>query len=126
MPMRPQIHGAEQTVNRRKQYDRDRAADHRFYNSTAWRRVRAVVLARDPVCVLCLKLGRVTISTIADHIKERKAHPELALDADNCRGTCSPCHSQRTRLREQGKLMDTTETIIVHGPPASGKDNARP
>lgn len=75
---------------------KERAA---FYTSTAWRTVRAAVLARDPICTIC----KAAPSRIADHIENRRARPDRALDPTNLRGCCASCHSRRT-ARDEGGL----------------------
>ncbi|KWT62851.1 endonuclease [Streptomyces albus subsp. albus] len=53
-----------------------------------WRQLRAQVLARDPVCVLC----RTRPSTVADHIVPMTDRHEL----EHLQGVCDPCHRQKT------------------------------
>ena len=62
-----------------------------------WRRLRAIILARDPICRICNQAP----STEVDHI-EPKAPDQDAADAteDELQGTCKPCHSTKT-LNEQ-------------------------
>lgn len=59
------------------------------------RRWRAQVLARDPLCVLCCRdEGRVTPSTIADHVIPLSAGGTWKLT--NGQGVCRPCHNRKT------------------------------
>lgn len=53
-----------------------------------WRKRRAAVLARDPVCVLC----GVRDSVIADHIIPMMDRHE----PEDLQGVCDPCHRQKT------------------------------
>jgi 5-methylcytosine-specific restriction endonuclease McrA len=73
----------------------DRRADKAFYASTAWRRLRAEVLAEEPLCPDCLAEGRVEPATEVHHLRERKAAPELALTRDNLQALCHQCHNRR-------------------------------
>ncbi|WP_458096236.1 HNH endonuclease signature motif containing protein [Roseomonas sp. WA12] len=61
-----------------------------YYGTTAWRRLRAVVLAAQPVCATP---GCGLRATDVDHIVQRSQggadHPS------NLRGLCSDCHKQR-------------------------------
>lgn len=51
-----------------------------------WRKIRAEILARDPICTLCSTRP----STHCDHIEPKKDdHRKEAL-----RGVCEPCHMQ--------------------------------
>lgn len=74
-----------------------------FYNTTAWRRLRAYVLSVDPLCRLCSEGGRVTPAEVVDHIKPRIDHPELALDFDNLRPCCRSCHNSVTAIEQNRK-----------------------
>ncbi|MFF1655801.1 HNH endonuclease [Streptomyces sp. NPDC058255] len=53
-----------------------------------WRKRRAAILERDPVCVLC----GVRESTVADHIVPKDDHHE----PEDLQGVCEPCHRQKT------------------------------
>lgn len=56
--------------------------------------MRVRVLQEEPLCRPCLDEGRVTASTIADHIKPKS---EGGTDErENYRGTCEPCHKAKT------------------------------
>jgi hypothetical protein len=53
------------------------------------------VLSRDPVCQECQD----AMSTVADHLMPWKDQPDptgYALDPDNCRGVCKPCHDRKS------------------------------
>lgn len=56
--------------------------------------MRAIVLREEPVCRSCVAAGRVTVSTIADHIVP-KAEGGTD-DRDNYQGVCEPCHVMKT------------------------------
>jgi 5-methylcytosine-specific restriction endonuclease McrA len=77
--------------------DVDRADDKRFYASTAWRRVRALILAREPRCVRCLAAGRVALARQVHHRTPRKSDPARALDPRNLEGLCDACHPDAER-----------------------------
>ena len=102
MPTRPPVHRpqgwrppaphqatAGGSKTRLGQYDR------------TWQKLRLVILARDPLCVLCLP-RRLTASTQVDHIRPIAERPDLRLDPANLRGLCAPCHSRRTAAYERG------------------------
>jgi 5-methylcytosine-specific restriction protein A len=63
---------------------------------------RAHVLARDPICVLCMHAR----STVADHYPtERRDLIELGLnpnDPQYGRGLCKPCHDKHTAETSPG------------------------
>ena len=39
-----------------------------FYQSTAWRKLRAIKLKEEPMCEECARLGRLTPAQMVDHI----------------------------------------------------------
>lgn len=67
----------------------------KFYNSAAWRKLRKLKLAQNPVCEQCQR----RLAREVDHVKPRAQHPELALDITNLQSLCTPCHSRKT-IRE--------------------------
>lgn len=40
----------------------------RMYDTARWRRRRERQLAEEPLCRMCMQLGRVTEATVADHV----------------------------------------------------------
>jgi 5-methylcytosine-specific restriction protein A len=66
----------------------------KFYNSTAWRRLAAAQIKREPLCAECLKSGRVQPAEIADHIKPI-ADGGARLDKDNLQSLCRGCHNKK-------------------------------
>ena len=60
-----------------------------------WRRLRAQLLAQEPLCRLCMGNGRVTAATEVDHISPlHKGGREF--DANNLRPVCHDCHQDVT------------------------------
>ena len=58
---------------------------------------RAQVLNRDPLCVECRKIGRVTEAEHIDHVIPHEGDPVLFWDPENLQGLCASCHSQKTQ-----------------------------
>ena len=56
---------------------------------------REVVLARDPLCVICLPQGTVEPSTVADHIVPI-SRGGARFDLANGQGLCGTCHNRKT------------------------------
>ncbi|MBA4092407.1 HNH endonuclease [Sphingomonas sp. VDB2] len=56
--------------------------------------MRAVVLREEPLCRPCQARGRITPSTIADHIKPLSEGGTG--DRENYQGICKPCHDAKT------------------------------
>jgi 5-methylcytosine-specific restriction protein A len=67
-----------------------------FYKTKEWNSIRLIVLANNPYCEECLKLGVKTIATDVDHIIDIKDAPERFMDMANLQGLCRPCHSTKT------------------------------
>ncbi|MGH8660021.1 MAG: HNH endonuclease [Gammaproteobacteria bacterium] len=59
-----------------------------------WRRLRLLVLARDPVCRICQRAP----STDVDHIIPKRRGG--ADDPSNLQGLCSSCHARKTALTD--------------------------
>lgn len=57
-------------------------------------KMRAVVLVEEPLCRPCDRAGRVTPSTIADHIVCKAEGGSD--DRENYQGICRPCHNAKT------------------------------
>lgn len=76
-----------------------------------WRRLRARVLAEEPICYRCIERDTVTkgsVSTICDH-KVPLAEGGTD-DRENLGGMCEPCHDQKTAeeaARAQGRDAPT-------------------
>ncbi|HUD90051.1 HNH endonuclease signature motif containing protein [Sphingobium sp.] len=56
--------------------------------------MRAIVLQEEPLCRPCHARGRVTPSTIADHITPLSEGGTG--ERDNYQGICKPCHDDKT------------------------------
>jgi len=86
---------AKQVSKTRRVYDATpgRRADHRFYSSDQWRRVRRSVLASNPLCVRCQERGRTTAATEVHHVVPRKTAPDLAFETANLMPLCRACHN---------------------------------
>lgn len=105
MPSRPrrpctQPGCAELTLDGRcpahqRQYDNSRGtAAERGYGAR-WRRLRMMILRRDPICRMCNRAASVHV----DHIVPRARGGQ---DTDgNLQGLCPSCHSRKT-AREDG------------------------
>ncbi len=62
-----------------------------------WRRLRLMILRRDPLCCMCKR----ELSTQVDHIMAKSRGGTD--DESNLRGLCAPCHSRKT-VAEDGAL----------------------
>lgn len=84
----------------RRQRDdaRRKGAAHRaVYGNPAWGRLRAQVLAEEPLCRVCQREW----AAVVDHITPVSAGG-AAFERSNLQGLCEPCHNRKTR-REQNR-----------------------
>lgn len=72
-------------------------------NTSAWQRLRASVLAREPLCRHCVQAGKVTPATDVDHISGDPSDNRL----EALQPLCHACHSRKTAA-DHGKR-------VVHG-----------
>lgn len=86
----------------RAEGDKARRPHGNPYATRGHRGFREQVLARDPICVLCLAAR----STVADHYPtERRDLVAQGLDPDDPargRGLCVPCHDRHTAATSPG------------------------
>ena len=59
-----------------------------------WRRLRRMVLAREPLCRVCGEKGMLTPATQVDHIVPLADGGDNAFE--NLQSLCATCHSQKT------------------------------
>lgn len=72
-----------------------------WYSSPEWRALRAIVLTSEPACRMCLAVGRVTPTRVADHIIEHKGDRALFFDRANLQGLCFNCHNSAKQKQER-------------------------
>jgi len=114
MPSKPPTFRPGRKTARQAKQERDRAHDRKrakeqpwrtWYNTPEWRAVRAIVLTRDPACVMCLVLGKVTPSTHVDHKdKDKKKDRGYFFNPLNCQGLCATCHNSTKQRLERRNI----------------------
>lgn len=67
-------------------------------NSTAWKRLRAEVLADEPLCRACASRGLVVPATDVDHIVNGEGDYSDDNSRANLQPLCHECHSLKTAL----------------------------
>ena len=75
----------------RRGFDTERG----FYQSAAWRAVRAAFLNDHPLCTHCVARGRVVAAVVADHVVPLK-DGGARFDWTNLQGLCVSCHNRKT------------------------------
>ena len=86
----------------RQPWDHKRKSPSQRGYGAEHKRLRALLLAKEPLCRECAKNGRVTAATIADHIVplSKGGKTELSNYQPLCRE-----HSDAKTLRDQGKRV---------------------
>lgn len=95
----PRVKAAPVRITPHRPPEADRQARRALAtNSAAWRRLRASVLAAEPLCRECGKKGRVTAASCVDHVDG----DAMNNDPSNLQPLCSPCHSRKTAQQDGG------------------------
>ncbi len=102
MPKKAQTHSAagKKAYSPEQGRIRRRRRGPRYYDTARWKRLRKMVLARDPLCVMCLAEGRTEPSTCVDHIVDLKDGGTNR--KDNLQGLCDSCHNRKTATKRGG------------------------
>lgn len=80
-------------AEQRRRNNRWRPPVDRAINSTAYRKLRAVVLGEEPTCQIGVPDVCTLVSVTVDHIVPRSVDPSLTLVRSNLRGACWECNS---------------------------------
>lgn len=70
-------------------------AERRGYDSK-WRKARKAYLRRNPLCVECMREGRLTPATVIDHIIPHRGDERLFWNQGNWQPLCQSCHNRKT------------------------------
>ena len=80
----------------KKEKNQSWGGDTSFYRKSAWRKLRKIVLEKNPLCVHCLENdGVVKQADVVDHIVPIKKNG-AKLDESNLQGLCHKCHNRKT------------------------------
>ncbi len=72
-----------------------------LYDAT-WNKLSKAFRGRNPLCVYCLQIGKVTRSEVVDHIIPHKGNGELFYDQDNWQTLCKHCHDS-VKAKEEAR-----------------------
>jgi len=86
--------------SRNRQRDGHRASSAARGYDVAWRKVRGLWLAMNPLCADCLQNGRAVPAKEVHHVAKVCKEPEKRLDLDNLMSLCRPCHAIRSARGE--------------------------
>jgi len=84
-----------------QRYDQHRESAAKRGYDHKWRQARITYLKRNPLCVQCMKEGKVVAATVVDHIIAHKGNQRLFWDKSNWQPLCKLHHDQKT-VREDG------------------------
>jgi 5-methylcytosine-specific restriction endonuclease McrA len=94
---------------------RSLASQSGFYNTRAWKILRATHISNQPLCVMCEEIGRLNPAKIVDHIQSVDEAPGRALDKTNLQSLCEWHHTVKTnndkklkninKKKERGKVL---------------------
>lgn len=82
--------------------NRDYGQGERMRHSSRWLKLRRYVLAVEPLCRTCRRMGRFTPATDVDHVDPHRGDPEKFFDLANLQPLCKACHSRKTALEDGG------------------------
>jgi 5-methylcytosine-specific restriction protein A len=71
------------------------------YNTQHWKRLRLLQLGKQPLCVMCESMGRLTAATQVDHIVPIKDGGD-PWAMENLQSLCASCHSHKTSTEDGG------------------------
>lgn len=78
-----------------------------WYSTARWKARRSYQLAAQPLCAMCLAIGRTTAATVADHIEPHKGDPDKFWHGP-LQSLCKRCHDSDKKLIELGKAPKPT------------------
>lgn len=83
-----------------REYDSRRGSPAARGYGHRWRVASKAFLAQNPLCIECLKNGRLVAAAEVDHIIPHKGNPMLFWDQTNWQALCRRCHSRKTALTD--------------------------
>lgn len=84
--------------------------DIKWYGQKWWKETRLKVLQEDPVCVVCLLLGKLTPSVDCDHIEAHQGDWEMFHDRTNLWALCKSCHATKSHHEGRGLRFENRGT----------------
>ena len=76
---------------RKRLYAKKRPPWAKWYTKPRWRRLRAYMLAQNPLCVACGGAAE-----ILDHVQPHRGNEDLFYDPMNLQSMCKSCHDRKT------------------------------
>ncbi len=76
--------------------ERERESPSKRGYGRRWRRMRDIVLSREPLCRACSTRERPVAATEVDHIVPHRKNQMLLYDFSNLQPLCKACHARKT------------------------------
>ena len=89
------------------------------YNTRAWRRLRKLILAREPMCRFCLADGLMVEATVADHITPHKGDRRMFWHGP-FQSLCATCHNSTKARIERTNGRAVFQRVGADGLPVGG------
>ncbi len=89
--------------------DQHNPETQRLYNSSQWKKLRALQLAREPRCEICLAAGIFTVATEVDHLTPHRGDLRLFFTG-SLQSLCKNCHSTKTLKEIRGRGSKSFES----------------
>jgi 5-methylcytosine-specific restriction protein A len=86
----------------KKEITRTQNATNSKLYTYQWRKSSKEFLKKHPLCVHCIKDGRLSPSTEVDHIKPHGGDRKLFWNKNNWQALCKSCHSKKTAEEDGG------------------------
>ena len=94
------VHRPWQVV--RKPQEGRQHSNTKFYQSTEWRKLRALKLEQQPLCEECLRQDKITKAQMVDHIVPIN-NGGASLDIENLQSLCHRCHNKKSASERHKK-----------------------
>lgn len=70
------------------------------YNRS-WQKASKLYLASHPMCVRCLRKGKIVPATVVDHIIPHRGDQKLFWNKNNWQSLCKSCHDSKTMTEDR-------------------------
>ncbi len=87
--------------HKQKQFKGMSSVNANIYNSRQWKRIRQLVLHKQPLCVNCSNNNKYITANTIDHIIPINAGGSI-FNLDNLQALCSSCHNSKS-ARDRGR-----------------------
>lgn len=85
---------------------------HSWYNLKRWSDIRLAHLSTSPLCMACLKEGKLMPGEIVDHVIPHQGAAKLFWDKTNLQTLCWRHHNTKSHAEKQGIILDYRENTL--------------